>query len=182
MAPKAPITVAFSGFSEEQEPLMQAAFAHADKWPRPWIITQALDQCHVVILSLESEDDFTEIDKLAQDLPNAAIVVFSAIKPPNAKWHLQKQDGGNFSTFAFSQLVLKIAHAIKQNLSGAAKVKANPTAPADNSMQATTISSVLIPVVEDIDNEPEDMLSFFNQLDSIIDSKPDAKRKRFNEN
>jgi hypothetical protein len=182
MAAKAPITVAFQGFPIEQEPLMQAAFAHADKWPRAWIITQALNQSHVVILSLESEDDFSEFDKLTQELPNAVIIVFSAKKPPNAKWHLQKQDGGNFSTFALSQLILKIAHTIKQNLSDAAKVKANATTPADNPKQTAGRAATPTPALEDIENEPEDFLSFFNQLDSLMDSKPNEKRKRFNEN
>lgn len=181
MAAKAPIFVAFYGFTDEQEPLMHAAFDHADKWPRPWVITQALNQSHVVILRLESEDDFPEFDKLEQDLPNAVIIAFSARKPPNAKWYLQQQDGGTFSTFAFSQLVLKIAHTIKQNLSGTTKVTAKTPPPADkpNQNAVTTVSSM--PILDDSESEPEDMLSFFNQLDTLMDSKPNEKRKRFNE-
>jgi hypothetical protein len=177
MAAKAPISVAFYGFSEAQEPLMHAAFDHAENWPRPWKITQALDQSHVVILRLESEDDFPEFDKLEQELPNAVIIAFSIKKPPNAKWHLQQQDSGTFSTFAFSQLVLKIAHTIKQNLSGTAKA----TTPAVNPNQTAATTASPMPVLEDIESEPEDLLSFFNQLDSLMDSKPNEKRKRFNE-
>jgi hypothetical protein len=181
MAAKAPISVAFYGFSEEQGLLMHAAFDHADKWPRPWKITQALDQSHVVILRLESDDDFPEFDKLTQDLPNAVIIAFSAKKPPNAKWHLQKQDSGTFSTFAFSQLVLKIAHTIKQNLSNPSKVTAKAITPADNPNQTDDKPASLMPVFEDSESEPEDLLSFFNQLDTLMDSKPIEKRKRFNE-
>ncbi len=176
-----PITVALYGFSGEQEPIMQSAFAQADKWHTPWIITKDIENARVIIVYLASEDDYEGIENLKQRLPKAEIIVFSAKKPPYAKWHLERQANGKVPVVRFSQLVLKISHTLKRNLVTASGGKAEAVAPmADPNLKTETGLSSL-PDEEEFEQEPNDLVTFFDQLDSLMDTKPNEKRKRFNE-
>ncbi len=181
MAEIVPITVALYGFVAEQESIMQSAFDRADKWSPPWIVIKSMNEARVIIVNITSEDDYEEIEKLERTLPTAEIVVFSSKKPPQAKWHLERRPNGTASIVGFSQLVLKISHSLKRNLTEALKPKTEALASLaqPNLIPETGRSS--IPDEEDIEQESGDFMSFFNTLDSVMDSKPHEKRKRFNE-
>lgn len=181
MTDRVPITVALYGFVKEQEPIMQSAFAHADKWSTPWILTNSIEDARVIIVDLASEADYKEIEKLKRDLPKAEIVALSSTKPAQAKWHLVRQPNGKVSIVEFSQLVLKIAHSLKKNLAEVSEpqIETIVAIAEPNVITETELSSV--PDEEDFEQETSDMLPFFNKLDSLLDSKPNEKRKRFNE-
>ena len=181
MADKVPITVALYGFSEEQEPFMQSAFAQADKWAAPWIITKDLEKARVIIVYLASEDDYEGIENLKHRLPKAEIVTFSAKKPPHSKWHLERQTSGKVSVVGFSQLVLKISHTLKRNSAGASSSKSEAVASMINPNNITQTGLSTLSDAEELEQEPSDLLNFFDQLDSLMDTKPNEKRKRFNE-
>jgi SepF-like predicted cell division protein (DUF552 family) len=182
MADILPITVALYGFQKEKEVILKAAFANADKWPLPWVLTLSAEEAKVIIIDIASKNDYEEIENLKRNLPKAEIVAFSSEKPPQAKWHLVKQPNGKVSIVGFSHLVLKISHTLKRNLAEASKPKTEaiitPIAE-PNQVKHTEVSTV--PDVEEFEQESSDMLTFFNKLDSILDSKPNEKRKRFNE-
>ena len=180
MADKIPITVALHGFAEEREIIMQSAFAEADKWSTPWQITKQLDQARVVIVDLPNEEAYEEFDKLERDLPNAEVVALSVNMPPQAKWYLERQTTGKVSIVKFSQLVLKIARSLKQTVIEDSEAK--PVL-LDQSVVNDPISAAdLIPTADDdFEQELNDFQPFFTTLDSILESKPHEKRKRFNE-
>ncbi len=181
MADRVSITVALLGFVEDQETIMQSAFANADKWPTPWLLTESIENARVIIVNLASEENYEEIEKLKQDSPKAEIVVFSSKKLPQTKWHLVRQANGKASIVAFSQLVLKISRSLNNPLTE------KPQPPVGTS--ATVTESDIIKSAghdsssdeEEFDLESNDLLSFINQLDSLLDTKPNEKRKRFNE-
>jgi hypothetical protein len=181
MKERVPITVSLYGFAKEQEPIMRSAFAHADQWDTPWTIISSLETARVVFINLASEADYKEIEKLQRDFPKAEIVAFSSKKPPQARWHLVRQPNGKASIVAFSQLVLKIAHSLKKNLAEISEPELEKIAPIGepNAITETVLASV--PEADDLDQESSDFLPFFNTLDSLLDSKPNQKRKRFNE-
>ena len=179
MADLGPITVALYGFLEEPEAIMQAAFANADQWSTPWKLTNAIENARVIIVDLAFEDDYEDIEKLKRDLPKAEIVALSSKKPPQAKWHLARQPGGKVSIVGFSQLVLKISHTLKKNLAEIPQPEA--IAPVAESAVITAVEPDLIPDEDDLEQESSDFMPFFNTLDSLLDSKPNEKRKRFNE-
>ena len=177
MAEKVPITVALYGFVKEQEPIMQAAFANADKWPTPWVLTANIEDARVIIVDLASEDDYGDIENLKQRLPKAEIIALSAKKPSRAKWHLVRQPSGAVSIVGFSQLVLKISHSLKRNPAKVSEPQAEAIAPApvpkeelNNIITGAAPPSMLDE--EDFEQETDDMLPFFNTLDSLLDSKP----------
>ncbi|MBK8814637.1 MAG: hypothetical protein IPN42_03605 [Methylococcaceae bacterium] len=179
MADKIPITVALHGFAEEREIIMQSAFAEADKWPTPWQITKQLEQARVVIVYLPSEEAYGELDKLGRDLPNAEVVALSAKIPPQAKWHLERQVTGKVSIVKFSQLVLKIARSLKQTVNEDAEAKSGLLEPVINDpIPAADLISV---ADDDFEQEFNDFQPFFTTLDTLLESKPHEKRKRFNE-
>ncbi len=180
MADKIPITVALHGFAEEREILMQSAFAEADKWPTPWQITNQLEQARVVIVDLPSEEAYGELDKLERDLPNIEVVALSVKMPPQAKWHLERQVTGKVSIVKFSQLVLKIARSLKQTVNEDAEAKPVllEQSVANDPISATDLISI---ADDNFEKELNDFQPFFNTLDSILESKPHEKRKRFNE-
>ncbi len=178
-----PIAVALYGFTNEQEPIMQAAFAHADSWSTPWKITKTLEDARVIFVDLASEDNFIEIDNLKRNLPKAEIVALSAVKPPQAKWHLERQQGGKVSIVRFSQLILKISHSLKKNTTEASESLSRAVIPIAESVEVT-VTEVITSISDDEGFDQEignDVLPFFDQLDSLLDSKPVEKRKRFNE-
>jgi hypothetical protein len=181
MADNVPITVALYGFAEEQEPVMQSAFANADKWPTPWAITNTFENARVIIVSLASEDDYEDIEKLKRDFPRAEIVAFSSTKPPKAKWHLVRQPSGTVSIVGFSQLVLKIPSSLKKNLAEVAESQAETIAAVAQPEIITPTEPTSITDEDDFNQESDDILPFFNTLDTLLDSKPNEKRKRFNE-
>ena len=179
MAELVPITVALYGFLEEPEAIMQAAFANADQWSTPWKLSSTIENAHVIIVDLALEDDYGDIEKLKRDLPRAEIVALSSKKPPQAKWHLARQPSGKVSIVGFSQLVLKISHSLKRNLTEIPQPEpinqvAEPTV-------MTSTESASIADEGDVEHEAGDFMSFFDTLDSLLDSKPNEKRKRFNE-
>lgn len=188
MAEIIPITFALYGFVKAQEPIMQAAFAHADKWSTPWVFTEILQEARVIIADLASENDYEELVNLKRRLPNAEIVALSPKKPPQAKWHLQRQPNGRVSIVGFSQLVLKISHSLKKNLPDVSlsepELDVEPSVPpTEPGLAAVAVESAETADTGDSGQEPDEtgVLSFFNQLDSLLDSKPEVKRKRFNE-
>ena len=181
MAEKVPITFSLYGFVNAQEIVMQAAFTNADHWARPWKLTKNLADARVIFVNLTSESEYEYLENLEQDFPQSEIVAFSSTRPPKAKWHLFRQPNGKASALALSQLVLKIAHSIKKDLMKNPQLKAglNPT------VEETKITALAEPTPiladEGVDQESSDILPFFNTLDSLLDSKPNEKRKRFNE-
>jgi hypothetical protein len=181
MADNVPISVALYGFTEEQEPIMQSAFANADKWATPWALIKTIEDAHVIIVSLASEDNYEDIEKLKRDFPRAEIVAFSSTKPPKAKWHLVRQPSGKVSIVAFSQLVLRIPSSLKKNLAEAGEAEAEPIAAVAESNIITPTKPTSMSDEVDFNQESDDFLPFFNTLDSLLDSKPNEKRKRFNE-
>jgi hypothetical protein len=181
MADLVPITVALYGFLEEQEAIMQAAFANADQWSTPWKLSSTIENARVIIVDLAFEDDYEDIEKLKRDLPKAEIVALSPKKPPHAKWHLARQPSGKVSIVGFSQLVLKISHSLKRNLTEIPQPQPETTIPVAEPTMITAIEPASIPVEEDFEQESGDFMPFFNTLDSLLESKPNEKRKRFNE-
>ena len=181
MADKVPITFALYGFVNEQETIMQSAFAHADQWARPWKLTKNLKDARVIFVNLTSEHEYENIENLEQDYPLSEIVAFSSTRPLKAKWHLVRQPNGKASTFGLSQLVLKIAHLLKNNLTENPLLKAGLITAVEKAkiMAPAEPNSVLDD--DGVDKESSDILPFFNTLDSLLDSKPNEKRKRFNE-
>ena len=176
-----PITVALYGFGKERKPIMESAFETADKWTIPWKVISSIEDARVVIVELAPEsDDNKEIEKLEQNLPKAEIVALSTIKPPYAKWHLTWQPSGKVAIIEFSKLVLKISHSLKKKLSEVPKRQIDGIDLAKpSSVTAVETSSSF--EKEDFDQESSDFLPFFNTLDSLLESKPNEKRKRFNE-
>jgi len=181
MADNSTITVALYGFVEEQEATMQAAFANADKWATPWIVTKTVEEARVIIVDLASEDDYDAIGKLESDFPRAEIIAFSSKKPPQAEWHLVRQPSGKVSIVAFSQLVLKISHLLKKNRTKTPTNQAEEIASLAKPKIITETAPTPVLEAEDFDEESNDFIPFFNTLDSLLDSKPNEKRKRFNE-
>ncbi len=180
MKEKIPITVALYGFVKEHEAIMQSAFVHADQWPTPWILIDTIEDARVIFVDLASEDDYEDIEKLKRDFPRTEIVALSSKKPPQAIWHLVRQPNGKVSVVGFSQLVLKIAHSLKRKLTEISQPDEEAIAEVaqPNAIMPTELASL---DEEDVDQEPSDYLAFFNTLDSLLDSKPHEKRKRFNE-
>lgn len=182
MADKVPITVSLYGFEEEQASIMQASFTNADKWSSPWKLCEQIEDACVIIVNLGSENDYETIEKLKKDFQKAEIVAFAPKKPPKAKWHLVRQPSGKAPIVQFSQLVLKISHSLKRNVM-------EPNQPQENPIVTLTTESSISADAEpdlqsdekDFDQESDDFLPFFNTLDSLLDSKPHEKRKRFNE-
>lgn len=181
MADLVPITVALYGFLEEQEAIMQSAFANADQWSTPWKLSGSIENARVIIVDLAFEDDYGDIEKLTQDLPKAEIVALSSKKPPQAKWHLARQSSGKVSIVGFSQLVLKISHSLKRNLTEIPHLQPETIAPIAQPTMTTATEPALIVDEGDFEQESGDFMPFFNTLDSLLDSKPNEKRKRFNE-
>lgn len=181
MAEIVPITVALYGFEKEQEPIMQSAFAQAHKWANPWILTSRVEDARVIIVDLTSEDDYELIEKLKRELPKAEIVALSSKKPPQAKWHLVRQPSGTVSVVGFSQLVLKISHSLKRNPTKVSGPQAEVVATKVEPSKIMDVEPSSILDEEDFDQESEDFLPFFNTLDSLLDSNPNKKRKRFND-
>ena len=181
MADLVPITVALYGFLEEQEAIMQAAFANADQWSTPWKLSSTIENARVIIVDLAFEDDYDNIEKLTRDLPKAEIVALSSKKPPQAKWHLARQPSGKVSIVGFSQLVLKISHSLKRNLTEIPQPQSETTTPVEEPAMIMVIEPTSIADEEDFEQESGDFMPFFNTLDSLLDSKPNEKRKRFNE-
>jgi hypothetical protein len=182
MAEKAPITFSLYGFVNAQESVMHAAFAHADQWARPWKLTKNLADARVIFVNLTSESEYEYLESLEQDYPLTEIVAFSSTRPLKAKWHLVRQPNGKASALGLSQLVLKIAHSLKNDL----KKNSQPNAGLITSVEETKITtpSELTSILVDeggVDPESNDIQPFFNSLDSLLDSKPNSKRKRFNE-
>jgi len=181
MAVKAPITFSLYGFVNAQESVMQAAFANADHWARPWKLTKNLSDARVIFVNITTESEYEYLENLEQDFPQSEIVAFSSTRPPKAKWHLVRQPNGKASALGLSQLVLKIAHSLKNELTKKPQLKEMLI----NSEEETKIPKpsepTLILADEGIDQESRDILPFFNTLDSLLDSKPNEKRKRFNE-
>ena len=181
MADNSTITVALYGFVEEQEAIMHAAFANADKWATPWLGTKTIEDARVIIVDLVSDDEYEAIAKLEVEFPKAEIIAFSSKRPPHAKWHLARQPSGKVSIVGFSQLVLKMSHVLKKSRKeipgGQVKQAASLTPPKAISETELPISSA----AEELELESGDFLPFFNTLDSLLDSKPNEKRKRFNE-
>ena len=175
------IAFAFYGFLKEQEVILNSYFAYADKWDPPWELTILLEDARVVIIDFSSESDLEKIEALKRELPKAEIVVFSTIKPPDAKWHLERLPNGKPSIVAFSKLVLKISHTLKKNPNKVSEhqteiINATKKYPEISEPEFSTITEK-----EEFDLESTDMSTFFNDLDTILDSKPNEKRKRFNE-
>jgi hypothetical protein len=181
MADKVPITVALYGFLEEQVPIMQSAFANADKWSSPWEIIECIEDARVIIVDLVSEDDYEEIEKLKKNFPKAEVVALASKKPPKAKWHLVRQPSGKVSIVGFSQLVLKISHSLKRNITETPQPQEEVIAAITEPTKMSAIEPALILDEEISDQESSDFLPFFDQLDSLLDTKPNEKRKRFNE-
>lgn len=181
MANLVPITVALYGFLEEQEAIMQSAFANADQWSPPWKLSKTIEDARVIIVDLAFEDDYEDIEKLKRDLPKAEIVALSSKKPPQAKWHLARQPSGKVSIVGFSQLVLKISHSLKRNPTEIPQSQPETTTRAEETAMITAIEPNSIVDEEDFEQESSDFMPFFNTLDSLLDSKPNEKRKRFNE-
>jgi hypothetical protein len=181
MADITSITFAFYGFLKEHEAILNAYFAYADKWDPPWELTVKIEDARVVILNLSSEIDIEKLESLKRELPTAEIIVFSSNKPADAKWHLERQPNGKVSIVAFSKLVLKISHTLKKNTT---KVSGSQTEaivaitkhPKKKEPEHSSISEK-----EEFESEATDMSTFFNDLDTLLDSKPNEKRKRFNE-
>lgn len=181
MANLVPITVALYGFLEEQEAIMQSAFANADQWSPPWELSKTIEDARVIIVDLAFEDDYEDIEKLKRDLPKAEVVALSSKKPPQAKWHLVRQPSGKVSIVGFSQLVLKISHSLKRNLTEIPQSQPETTTRVEETTMITAIEPTSIVGEEDFEQESSDFMPFFNTLDSLLDSKPNEKRKRFNE-
>jgi len=187
MAEKVSITVALYGFEEEQESIMLSAFANAGQWTTPWIITKQTNEARVIILDLGSEADHEILIKLKRDYPKAEIIAFSVKKPAHTKWHLVRQPGGKVSIVGFSQLVLKISHSLKRKPvevsepeAEAFAAEAKPEILTETKIESESeLSST--PEEDNSNDEPDDFMPFFDSLDSILDSKPNEKRKRFNE-
>ncbi len=183
MADNIPIIFALYGFAKDQEPIMQAAFAHADQWATPWVFTETLQDARVIIVDLDGETDFDALENLKQRLPKAEIVALAAKKPPQAKWHLQRQPNGKVSIVGFSQLVLKISHTLKKNITDGSEADVE-TMPSVGEPEPAPAMAATLPDIcgdEASEQEPDGMLAFFNQLDSVLETKPHEKRKRFNE-
>ena len=176
-----PITVALYGFGKERKPIMESAFETADKWTIPWKVISSIEDARVVIVELAPESDYKEIEKLEQDLPTAEIVALSTIKPPYAKWHLTWQPSGKVAIIEFSKLVLKISHSLKKKLSVVPKRQIDEIADLAKPNIITVAEPTLNLENEGFDQESSDFLPFFNTLDSLLESKPNEKRKRFNE-
>ena len=182
MAEIIPINFALYGFEKEQEVLMQASFASADKWAPPWQFTDAIENARVVFVYLATESDFGLIDKLTRDLPQAEIVAFSSKKPMQAKWHLERKSSGKASIVGFSQLVLKLSHSLKRNAPEAKQSQleqATMPSLAEPKLMAEPMPSANSD--NDYVEQEDDVVPFFNILDSLLDTKPNDKRKRFNE-
>lgn len=181
MADLVPITVALYGFLEEQEAIMQSAFANADQWSTPWKLSTTIEDARVIIVDLAFEDDYEDIEKLKRDLPKAEIVALSSKKPPHAKWHLTRQPSGKVSIVGFSQLVLKISHSLKKNITETPHPQPEAITPVAESAVIAVAEPASIPDEDGFEQESSDFMAFFNTLDSLLDSKPNEKRKRFNE-
>jgi hypothetical protein len=187
MSEKVSITVALYGFEEESN--MLSAFANAGQWTTPWIITEHTKEAHVIILEFASEADHETLLKLKRDFPMAEIIAFSAKKPAHTKWHLVRQPGGKVSIVGFSQLVLKISHFLKRKSVEVSEpeaesfaAEAKPEIEIDTKTELEPDTELSSRLEEDNSNdEPGDFMPFFDSLDSILDSKPNEKRKRFNE-
>lgn len=191
MAAITTISFAFHGFAIEEEMMLKAYFANADKWDPPWELINQYDKAQVIVSKAATEKDYSQ---LTQNLPSAEIVVYSANKPEEAIWHLVRQANGKPSIVEFSKLVLKISRTLK-------KVKPKLAAPIiqQASEISQTSSDITLPVEIiktpeltnqtiqeesaqiEVDMAPLDMSNFFNQLDSLMETKPNEKRKRFNE-
>lgn len=176
------ISYSFYDFLKEEEDRLYAYFANADKWEMPWEMTATMEDARVVIVNFSLDDEVEKIERLKQDFPKAEVIVFSAKKPEIATWHLERQPNGKTPIVAFSKLVLKISHALKRKKPEGVSSKtktATPTITAPSILHGTELNSM--PDLEEFEPGPADMSSFFNQLDSLLDSKPNEKRKRFNE-
>ncbi len=178
MADNTPITVALLGFPDERETVMQSAFAEADKWATPWRITLSPEEARVIIVYLPSEDAYGELEVLGREWPNAEIVAFSTSAPPQAKWHLERQSTGKVSIVKFSQMVLKVASSMKR------QINEEPLARQDMSnvpIIELAANDQRPPIYDDLELDTMDIMPFFDTLDTILESKPNEKRKRFNE-
>lgn len=178
MAETTPITVALLGFPGERESVMQSAFAQADKWATPWRITQSPEDARVIIVYLPTEDAYGELDIIGREWPNAEIIAFSVSAPPQAKWHLERQSSGNVSIVKFSQMVLKVASSMKRQV--------NEEPIARQHMSHVPIIELAAndqrpPMFDDFELDTMDVMPFFDTLDTILEAKPNEKRKRFNE-
>lgn len=181
MAEKVPITFSLYGFVNAQEIVMQAAFAYADQWARPWKLTKNLADARVIFVNLTSESEIEYLGNLEQDFPQSEIVAFSSTRPLKAKWHLVRQPNGKASALGLSQLVLKIAHSLKNELTKNPQLKSGLITSVEETKVTTPFEPTSILAHESADQESDDIQPFFNTLDSLLDSKPNSKRKRFNE-
>jgi hypothetical protein len=119
-------------------------------------------------------------------LPNAEIVIFSAKKPPKTKseWHMQRQPNGKVAIVSFSQVVLKISQIVKKKISEPTNASYQESdVLSANAKTNRTLESIINSTADNVDMvvKPDDVVPFFDKLDSLLDTKPNRKRKRFND-